>query len=278
MSLSKAADEMHIALSAASRRIGLLEDEFGVGLLRRLPGGGVEPTDSGMALAAHVRILMRNVDQMTRDMRDYAQGARGHVRIHANVSALSSDLPMQLATFATARPEIKLEVREARSIDVVKSLKSNEADVGVVVGEHLLSGLQCAEYKVDRLCVVVPGTHAIRSDASALADLLDYDFVGFDNNAAINTLMQVAAAEASKPLRLRVTVQSYEAACRMIEAGFGLAIMPEQAARTYMQALNLRFLTLTDSWANRNMYVCIREGLVTSPVQSVFQHLIAQSC
>jgi len=274
LSLSKAADQAHIALSAASRRIGLLEDQFGVQLLNRLPGGGIEPTPAGLALAAHVKLLVRSIDQLTRDMDDYAHGAQGHVRVHANVSAMARDLPQRLSSFVESNKKIKLEIKEGRSLEVVKSLKEGHADIGVVVGDGLLTDLEYALYGNDRLCAVVPKRHPITRTSISIRELLDYDFVGFDNNAAITSMIRIAATSAGVPLRLRVTVQSYEAACRMIECGFGIAVMPENAAKTYLHALNLRFITLTDNWATRRMYVCIDPSNDVPPVRALYNALI----
>jgi DNA-binding transcriptional LysR family regulator len=80
-SLSKAAEQSHLALAAASRRIALLEHCYGVQLLYR-SSQGVEPTPAGISLAFHARQLLQQEEMARAELSDFAKGIRGHIRIH----------------------------------------------------------------------------------------------------------------------------------------------------------------------------------------------------
>lgn len=105
-SLSKAAKELHLSLSAASRRIGLLEERLGVQLLSRTTTG-VVLTPAGTALVFHAKQLLSQVDSLKIDLGDYADSSKGVVRLCAATSALSGYLPPDLATFAEKHPGVK---------------------------------------------------------------------------------------------------------------------------------------------------------------------------
>jgi DNA-binding transcriptional LysR family regulator len=45
----------------------------------------------------------------------------------------------------------------------------------------------------------------------------------------------------------------------MIEAGVGIGVVPEQAARRYSQRLNIKIVRLSDEWSVRNLHICVRE-------------------
>jgi DNA-binding transcriptional LysR family regulator len=68
-----------------------------------------------------------------------------------------------------------------------------------------------------------------------------------------------AAASVNRPLRLRVQVWSFEAMCRMIQAGLGIGILPRKAAEVFSDTLQLRLVPLTDGWAQRQYLLCVRE-------------------
>lgn len=70
-------------------------------------------------------------------------------------------------------------------------------------------------------------------------------------------------------------VKSFEAICKMIEAGLGIGILPKIAAEAFAQELNLRLVPLADAWAIRQMYVCCREEELPVSVQKMLDHLIA---
>lgn len=261
-SLSKAAAQSHIALAAASRRIALLEHRFGVQLLYR-SAQGVEPTPAGLALVFHARRLLEQAEHLHADLSDYASGVRGHVRVHASTSVITQHLPRDLAAFAQAFPDVKVELQERRSPQIVEAVREGSADIGIVMEDAETAGLATYEYRRHRLVAIVPDAHPVRQTRLAFADLLDHDFVGLDEAAAMTKLIVWAAGEAGKPLRLRMQVQSFEAVCELVQVGMGIGLLPEAAAAKVVQSMGLRTIALTDPWAERRMYVCLRdlEGL-----------------
>ncbi len=275
-SLSRAAAESHMSVSAASRRLSLLEHHFQVSLLDRSPNG-VVPTAAGEALAQHAAQVLKAVDVMQTDLSDYAHGAIGRVRLQANTSAMSQDLPSHLADWARLHPKIKLEIREVRSRAIIQAVREGLCDVGVVTALAPSDDLRFETYCTDRLCLIVPQHHPLRARHVQFADLIGYDFVGLDNSSAISQTLGDAAAAAGAPLRLRVQVQSFEAVCRLIAAGQGIGVLPAGAVKAFHKDAALRFIDLDDDWADRQMYVCVRSGQIPAPSARLVDHLIEQS-
>jgi len=272
-SLSKAAEQSHIALSAASRRISLLEEMYGVPLLVRTPSG-VETTPAGAMLASHVRTLLMQVSAMNTDLATFTDGVRGQVRFFANTSALGRGLPEALASFNAAFPDIRLEVRESRSRKIVQAIRAGAADVGVIMAGVTTDDLELYPYHGDRLVVVVPPNHPLRGDKVRFDEVLAYDLVSLDKTTAMSRALDDAAAAAGRPLRLRVQVQSFHAVCSMVAAGLGVGILPELFGITYQQGFGLRTLTLDEPWAQRNMFVCTRKEPLSLPARRLVEHLL----
>lgn len=276
-SLSKAAELSHIALSAASRRIALLEGEYNVKLLTRT-SRGVAPTPAGEALAFHARQMLREADRLRTDLTDYANGLRGVVRLFASTSSLTQYVPKALASFSTQNPDIKIEVQERLSTEIIHSIRDGIADIGIAFpGENRFDGIRCYPYKVDQLVAVVPHAHPVIGDEVSFAELLDLDLVVLESNTAMLKLLEEAAAVEGKPLRVRVQVKSFEAICMMIDAGLGVGILPLVAAQVFGNELKLRLVPLSDSWAARQMFVCVRNEPLSTTVQRLFDHFLADS-
>jgi len=272
-SITKAAQACHIALAAASRRVTQLEDQFNVQLLYRT-ARGVDLTPAGVALLQHARIVLSQMDEMQGDITGYAQGAKGTVRIQANASALAQYLPDDLATFAAAHPAIKVSLGEERSGAIVQAVQSGAADVGIVMEGADSGGLECLDYRADTLCAVLPRKHPLKVRSLAFGELLDHDFVGLESNTVISQIMLEQASRAGKPLKLRVQVKSFDVVARMIQAGLGIGILPEAAARAFAASMGLRLVKLTDPWATRKMYVCIRNrASLAAPARLLAEHL-----
>lgn len=257
-SLSKAAEQSHLALAAASRRIALLEHCYGVQLLYR-SSRGVEPTPAGTSLAFHARQLLQQEEKARAELSDFAKGIRGHIRIQANTSAITQFLPDDLAAFVAEYPDVRLELEESRSNSIAQALREGRADVGIVLEGIDLQGLQSFDYRSDRLVAVVPRGHALRQRRVHFSELIKHDFVGLDSGAAMMRLLADAAAALGEPLRLRVQVSSFEAVCKLVQAGMGIGVLPEGAAQDFTRLIGLRHIRIADAWAERRMLIVVRD-------------------
>ncbi|MBI5110110.1 MAG: LysR family transcriptional regulator [Rhodocyclales bacterium] len=264
-SLSKAAAQSHLALAAASRRIAQLEHCYGVQLLYR-SAQGVEPTPAGNSLAFHARQLLHQEERLRAELSDFAKGIRGHIRIQANTSAITQFLPGDLAAFVAEFPDVKLELEESRSIRIAQALREGSTEIGIVLNGTDLQGLESFDYRADRLVAVVPRGHALRRRKARFAELIRHDLVGLDSGAAMMRLLADAAAELGEPLRLRVQVSSFEAVCKLVQAGMGIGVLPEGAARDFAAVIGLRQIHIEDAWAARQMLVAVRRLDALSPV------------
>ena len=62
-----------------------------------------------------------------------------------------------------------------------------------------------------------------------------------------------------KTLKLRVQVRSFEAVCRMVQAGLGTGLLPYQAANVLGKGMGLVVRPFSEAWAERNMLVCVKK-------------------
>ena len=67
------------------------------------------------------------------------------------------------------------------------------------------------------------------------------------------------AAQAGKPLRLRMQVKSFDVVARLVQSGLGIGVLPEDAADAFAKPMGLRLIHLTDAWARRRMFVCVKQ-------------------
>ncbi len=275
-SITKAAKAGHIALAAASRRITQLEEQYGVQLLHRT-AKGVELTPAGNAMLLHARQMMGQADEMRAEMSDYTKGGKGLVRVHANTSALAQYLSQDLASFSAAHPAIKIAVEEHRSGAIVHALQAGATDIGIVMEGAPTGELQCFDYRTDVLVAVLPKNHPLRGKRLPFAKLLPYDIVGLESDTVISRLLADAASAEGKPLRLRVQLKGFDVVAKMIQAGLGIGVLPEGAAASFARPMGLRLVPLTDVWAKRRMWVCVRAyATLPASARQLVDHLKAR--
>ena len=273
-SLTKAAEASHIGLAAASRRMALLEYRFKTPLLER-SSRGVELTPAGASLLPHAKALLVEINQMQAEMRDHANGRKGALRILANTSVMTESLPEDLAGFARQNPDVRLLLEERWSSEIVRLLLAAEGDVGIIVEGVRTEGLETFPYSTDRISVVMPADHPLaRVPEMKFADVLDDDLIALESGSSMMRLLAQQAVIAERTLQLRVEVRSFEAVCRMVQAGLGLGLLPYQAASVLGKGLGLAVRPLTEEWAERRMLICVRkERAANSSVAKLLNYL-----
>ena len=157
-SISAAAVEQNIAVSAVSRRLSDMEHRLGTTVLYR-KGRGVKPTQAGITLLKHAQNLLRLADRTADEMSDFAEGGRGHVRVATNPSAIAQFLPSLFSSFAKNNENVKIALKETMSDGVVRDVSDGVADLGVFseIVDH--TGIETFPYLEDRLCVIAPLDH-----------------------------------------------------------------------------------------------------------------------
>jgi DNA-binding transcriptional LysR family regulator len=268
----------HLALASASARIRGMEDALGVPLLERLRAG-VKPTKAGLAVAHHARLVLQQIDRMHGEIDDYAGGLAGKVRLLSNTAAITDYLPQALADFLNTHPAIDVELEERPSHLIVSQLLAQVADLGIVADSADISSLESKPFRRDRLVLVVTRSAGFgRQRQIAFSQALAHDFVGLDEDSALQQHLALQAERLGLRMRTRIRLRSFEAVCRMVEAGVGVAVVPAIAAEGHAGAGKLRMLTLTDAWADRQLLICARNfAQLSVPALKLVEALCAPS-
>jgi DNA-binding transcriptional LysR family regulator len=257
-SIAGAAAREHVVASAASKRLAQLESDFGVTLFVR-HAKGVDLTPAGTALLQRARDILRSIEATEHEVADYAQDGYAHLRLVANHSSLVQFLPGDLAAFLAAHPRVKVDLNERFSIDVARLVAGGVADVGILSSPVTPVGLVVLPYRRDELVLVVPPGHPLAGATNVnFRDTQPYEFVGFFPNLSIEPVYPAVASRSRS--RVRVQIANFDATCRMVRAGLGIALVPLGSARPHLADGGLALVHLTDPWVHRQSRICHREG------------------
>ena len=143
---------------------------------------------------------------------------------------------------------------------MVSGIEEGAAEIGICSGATETRALETFHYRHDHLVLVMRSDHPLAGrDALLFTDTLDFDHIGLHTASSIYLRMQLAAAEAGKPLRLRINVPGFDAVCRMVQAGMGLGLIPDRAFEVVGRGMGLCAVRLRDDWARRELKIVVRD-------------------
>lgn len=278
--IKEAAIQEHIEPSAISKRIAQLEESLGIQLLVR-SRQGTKPTPAGRALLEHARALMFTLERLDADMSAFKGGIKGHVRLAASASAIAESLLDDLASFMRdpAHTDIKVDIEERYSHDIVSLVRDGAASLGVCWGNIDFGGLESIAYRQDELVLAVPLGHPLaKKKALLFEETLDYEQVGLPPSSAVYTMLHRAASKAGKKMSYRIVVSNFDAAFRVVSSGLGISVVPREVSHLYTSGGQVRIVRLLNDWAIRNFAICYRNRADLTPAaHRLLDYLCAQA-
>jgi DNA-binding transcriptional LysR family regulator len=254
-SFTRGAARSHMALAAASVRVKRMEQKLGVRLIDRHKKRALTITPAGRVFLRHSVIAMQHVEDLNDEIKGYAKGVKGELRIFADTNSIES-LPRVLSCFLVHHPDVNIDLKERSSKEIVAAVRDGSADIGIVAGVDT-GDLKVLPYKQDRMMLAISAEHALANHKTVcFSQALEFDYIGL-KGSAFQTFLSLTARDKDKLLKIRVQVRSFEALCKMVETNSGVGILPESVARRYEERMAIRLVPLDDDWAVRDSQICV---------------------
>ena len=277
-SIAAAARSENIATSAASRRISDLEYDLDIILITRTPAGA-NLTAAGKAFSRHCEVLLCQYANIRADLKRFANGETGELRLASIPRALDGTLPFIIAEFKRDNTAIHVTVREAFSRQGLRFLREDIADLAIIYDSLDIEGFEVVPFKEDPLWVVGRKDHPLFSmygdrHSIPFEKTLDFEHISYHEGGVLDELISDARREIGRNGRFNIKVFRVNSLFRFIEAGLGLGIIGDRDLQPHLKNSNLKALRLTDQWASRNLVCVYHKGQAASPtVQRFLEYL-----
>jgi DNA-binding transcriptional LysR family regulator len=275
-SIKRAADTEHIAQSALSRRLADLEHALGVPLLIRSPLG-VSLTEAGQRAYSLGNKLNEDMLAFAREVQSFSGVVAGTVRLFANPSSIVGFLPERLQAFRAKHPGVEVALQERHTDEVLRACLDDRADLGIGVAVAAPRGIESWHFADDPLIVVLPLSHPLaKQRAVRYADVLKCPLVAIQSGGSLDAFLYEQAEALRMPYKPVVAVTSFDAACRMVEAGLGIAVMTASAVSAYAGTRRFVRRPLAEAWKQRELRVyALRKSTRLRAVEALIEALTA---
>lgn len=237
--VTRAAEALHIAQSAASAAVATLEARHGVRLFDRL-GRGITLTGAGRIFLAEARAVLARAETAERVLAELGGLERGVLTVQASQTIASYWLPRYLVAFRRAYPGIEIRLGIGNTAQVAAAVHDGLAELGFVEGRVEDSALASRDVAIDQLVLVVapghPWTGALPGDLAGL--VAEGEWVLREPGSGTRSAFEALLTGAGLRERLRVALElpSNEAVRAAVEAGMGATVISASVAAPSLEA------------------------------------------
>lgn len=223
-SFTGAARRLGISKSVVSRRITDMEHRLGTRLIDRT-AARVSPTEVGAVYYAKCIRILESIESANDFVSSFNGGLRGTIRVLVPHAFCASVLAPVLAKFATAYPELRLEVELDEREDI---LLDSGFDVAIKIGRLSDSNLLARTLGHTRLWLCAsPQYLQEKGRPERPEDLADHDCLTYANREAHSGwCLQGALRTHSYRVRERVRSGCYFQLLEAAKSGLGIGLLP----------------------------------------------------
>lgn len=242
-----AAEKCFVTQPTLSMQIQKLEEELDIKLFDRNKHP-IEVTEVGVAVVAQAKVILAESQKVLDLIQKQKNVLEGIFRIAVIPTIAPYILPGLLDQYSKAYPQVKLEVREMETAQIIIALKNNEIDAGLLSGPLEENGIQ--EYPLfyePFVAYFAPGDPALQKRLITPADI-DLESIWFlrEGHCMRNQVIdlcseQIRKAQSDKSYRYESS--NVETLKKMVDKNGGLTVLPELATIEFTedQMDNLRY-------------------------------------
>jgi LysR family transcriptional regulator, regulator for metE and metH len=250
-SLTRAGGDLHLTQSALSHQLVGLERKLGVTLFHR-HGKKMLPTAAGLRLIDTARRTLAAVQRTEEDLRRWADGQSGVVRLATECYTSYYWLPRVLDGFRERFPQVDVQMVAEATRHPIRALLAGRLDLAITTGAETSSRLVARPLFRDEVVVVVPAKHPlaerpyVRAEDFATEHLIMYAVPRAESSLFLKVLDPAGVT----PRRV-TQIQLTEGIVELVRSRVGISALARWAIAPYLRDGSLRAVRLTRTGFSR---------------------------
>jgi DNA-binding transcriptional LysR family regulator len=261
--VTRAAGQLHRSQPAITRRIKLLEDQLGAPLLERGRSGAVL-TEAGRTFLPYAEAVLGSLKDGTQAVQALQGGDHGAVSLAIVGTLAGTTIVQQLQRFSASHTKARLDLRTANSFEVSDMVRRGEVSLGVRYFGDSSSELVSRQISEERIVVVCSAQHQWGGKRLRQPEKLRGDqWLSLPTTRHRDSFAHLAArqlASAGLDDVAVLAIDSMTAQKRLIEAGIGIALLPESSVHEELRLGTLRTIDVLQLQTTVPIHVLYRKN------------------
>lgn len=278
---TRAATLLSISQPAISRRIELLERELGAPLFERLPTGA-RLTEAGEVFLSYAQQALAATRDGVAAVRALEEEEQGSITLALVGTLASTDLTEQLQAFRVSYPQVRLLLRTARSDEVSELVRLGNALLGLRYSADPHPEINSLPVTQEPLRIVC-ATHSrlVMGTPTEPSALRGIPWIGFPSDSKSSgepfarLLYRQLVLHGLEDAEM-IVIDSLTAQKRLIEADFGIGLLPASSLEEELRLGTLRILPIASFQAAIPVMLIYRSQAYLSRAARRLKELLTQ--
>lgn len=275
--LGRAAQKLNRSQPALTKSIQRLEESFGTRLFQR-DGRRIKLTPVGELLQARGKVLQQSIAQTQREVRDFASGAVGNIRVGCAATMAEYLLPKLTSALLQRTPDITLKMVIGQDDLLRESLRSGQLDM--IICALITDDEQFESFAIlkDEAVVIASKDHPIFKSRYSMTDLCGYRWVLPPVGVSSRKWLDQAFAAEHLPLPVvQIEANSIPLLPGLIERTSLLSFTARETLEFGNNMQRLREVVVKQTTMKRTIGCTVRKGGYLSPAAQAMVQMLHDS-
>jgi len=275
LSLTRAAEELHLTPPAVSIQIRQLEGHAHAELFERA-GRGLKLTQAGQEVLAHARGILGHIVAAEEAIEGLAALEQGLLDV-AVINAGDYFFPWLLAAFRERHPRIHVRISVGNRDELLERLAAHGVDLAVMSHPPADKRFAAESFAPHpHVIVAAPGHPLVGRRTMPLARAAKEPLITREPGSATRLAMEQAFNEAGVVPRIEMEIASNETIKQAVAAGFGLGFLSAHAVHQELALGSLAVVAVRGFPVMRQWYVVHLRDRRLPPITEAFQRFVVR--
>ncbi len=275
LSITKAAEELHLTQPAVSIQLKNFQDQFEIPLTE-IVGRKLFVTEFGKEIAHAAENILNEVHAINHKTMAFKGQLTGRLKISV-VSTGKYVMPYFLTSFLKQHPGIELVLDVTNKVKVIESLERNEVDFSLVsvLPDHLQ--IEKVELMQNRLFLVSNTDQKFKDKLYDKSIFKDLPLIYRESGSGTRHIMEKFIKQNNLPVRKKMELTTNEAVKQAVIAGLGCSIMPLIGIKNELNIGDLQIIPVKGFPIISNWQLIWLKGKNLSPAANSFLSYLKKS-
>ena len=270
LNFTAAAGELFITQPAVTFQVKNFEEYCNLKLFKKR-GRKIYLTDEGRVLYEYADKIFKyekEIENVIDEMREFKRGilSLGTTKTYARYF-----MPLMITTFHQNYPNIKIQLNEGSSLDMIHSLLDFRNEVAVIAKATDHPDVNFSPFSKEEMVVIVaPGHHFLRKQAVAFKDLANEPFIMKEKGSGTRKLVEQLFSNENCTPDILMETSSTEFIKQLVERGEGISFLVRESVAAENKEKKLAQVALKGRRFFLDVSIAYLKGQVLSPPARAF--------